>query len=149
MVFFSLKQLRISNEGVMINMSETIRIITYGNVNSTNTSEDNSRSLDINGLPFLEFGTEASTNSTNLAESKGIGQFEVKVETLEAEMAHLIDVVERLLIRAENKNNGEIVLDEIELSVEINGEGKISLLGNGAQAGGKGAIKLKFKRQQK
>lgn len=135
----------------MINMSETIRIITYGNVNSTNTntSEDNSRSLDINGLPFLEFGTEASTNSTNLAESKGIGQFEVKVETLEAEMAHLIDVVERLLIRAENKNNGEIVLDEIELSVEINGEGKISLLGNGAQAGGKGAIKLKFKRQQK
>ena len=32
----------------MINMSETIRIITYGNVNSTNTSEDNSRSLDIN-----------------------------------------------------------------------------------------------------
>ena len=135
----------------MINMSETIRIITYGNVNSTNTntSEDNSRSLDINGLPFLEFGTEASTNSTNLAESKGIGQFEVKVETLEVEMAHLIDVVERLLIRAENKNNSEITLDEIELSVEINGEGKISLLGNGAQAGGKGAIKLKFKRQQK
>ena len=133
----------------MINMSETIRIITYGNVNSTNTSEDNLRSLDINGLPFLEFGTEASTNSTNSAESKGIGQFEVKVETLEAEMAHLIDVVERLLIRAENKNNGEIALDEIELSVEINGEGKISLLGNGAQAGGKGAIKLKFKRQQK
>ena len=133
----------------MINMSETIRIITYGNVNSTNTSEDNSRSLDINGLPFLEFGTEASTNSTNSAESKGIGQFEVKVETLEAEMAHLIDVVERLLIRAENKNNSEIALDEIELSVEINGEGKISLLGNGAQAGGKGAIKLKFKRQQK
>ena len=133
----------------MINMSETIRIITYGNVNSTNTSEDNLRSLDINGLPFLEFGTEASTNSTNSAESKGIGQFEVKVETLEAEMAHLIDVVERLLIRAENKNNSEIALDEIELSVEINGEGKISLLGNGAQAGGKGAIKLKFKRQQK
>ena len=133
----------------MINMSETIRIITYGNVNFTNTSEDNSRSLDINGLPFLEFGTEASTNSTNSAESKGIGQFEVKVETLEVEMAHLIDVVERLLIRAENKNNSEIALDEIELSVEINGEGKISLLGNGAQAGGKGAIKLKFKRQQK
>ena len=48
-----------------------------------------------------------------------------------------------------NKNNSEIALDEIELSVEINGEGKISLLGNGAKAGGKGAIKLKFKRQQK
>jgi len=40
-------------------------------------------------------------------------------------------------------------LDEIELSVEVNGEGKISILGNGAQAGGKGAINLKFKRQQR
>ena len=101
------------------------------------------------GLPYLEFATEASTNSSNSTESKGFGEFEVKVKTLETEMSHLIDVVERLLIRAENKNNGEIALDEIELSVEINGEGKISLLGNGAQAGGKGAIKLKFKRQQK
>ena len=151
MVFFSLKQLRISNEGVIINMSETIRIVTYGNVNSTNIDvrEGNSKSLDISGMPFLEFATEASTNSTNSAESKGIGEFEVKVETLEAEMAHLIDVVERLLIKAENKSNSEIALDEIELLVEINGEGKISLLGNGAQAGGKGAIKLKFKRQLK
>jgi hypothetical protein len=37
-------------------------------------------------------------------------------------------------------------LDEIELSVEINGEGQMSILGTGGKAGGKGAIKLKFKR---
>lgn len=64
-------------------------------------------------------------------------------------MSHLIDVVERLLTRAEKQSRNEIALDEIELSVEVNGEGKISILGNGAQAGGKGAIKLKFKRQQR
>jgi hypothetical protein len=39
-------------------------------------------------------------------------------------------------------------LDEIELSVEINGEGKVSLIGSGAKAGGKGAITLKFKRTE-
>ena len=130
-------------------MSETIRIITYGDVNSTNTNvaEDNSKSIDVGGLPFLEFATETSTNSSNPTENKRIGEFEVKVETLEAEMGHLIDVVERLLTRAEEKKDSEIALDEIELSVEINGEGKISLLGSGAQAGGKGGIKLKFKRQ--
>ena len=53
------------------------------------------------------------------------------------------------LIRAEEKPHSEIALEQIELSVEINGEGKISILGNGAQTGGKGAIKLKFKRQPK
>ena len=41
------------------------------------------------GLPYLEFATEASTNSSNSTESKGIGEFEVKVGTLDAEMSHL------------------------------------------------------------
>jgi hypothetical protein len=36
-------------------------------------------------------------------------------------------------------------LDEIELSVEVNGEGQLSLLGSGSKLGGKGAITLKFK----
>jgi hypothetical protein len=39
-------------------------------------------------------------------------------------------------------------LDEIELSVEINGEGQVSLIGTGTKVGGKGAIKLKFKRSE-
>ena len=38
-------------------------------------------------------------------------------------------------------------LDEIELSVEINSEGKVSLFGIGGKAGGKGAMTLKFKRR--
>ncbi|MDF5711051.1 MAG: hypothetical protein PUP90_26115 [Nostoc sp. S4] len=39
-------------------------------------------------------------------------------------------------------------LDEIELSVEISTEGEVKLIGNGAKAVSKGAIKLKFKRQE-
>ncbi|NES02733.1 MAG: hypothetical protein F6K22_07660 [Okeania sp. SIO2F4] len=41
-------------------------------------------------------------------------------------------------------------LDEIELSVEISEKGELKLFGAGALASGTtGAIKLKFKRQQK
>jgi hypothetical protein len=40
---------------------------------------------------------------------------------------------------------GGMELDEIELMVEVNGEGQLGLLGNGGRAGGKGAITLKFK----
>ena len=131
-------------------MSDTIRVITYGNINAPATdNKDGSKSIDAGGMPFPQFETETPSESANETEIKGIAEFEVKVDTLEAEMGHLIDVVERLLTRAEQKTRSEIALDEIELSVEVNGEGKISVLGTGAQAGGKGAIKLKFKRQQR
>ncbi len=131
-------------------MSDTIRFITYGNINAPTTdNKDSSRSIDSAPMPFLEFEGETPSESANETGTKGIGEFEVEVDTLEAEMGHLIDVVERLLTRAEQKSHSEIALDEIELSVEVNGEGKISVLGTGAQAGGKGAIKLKFKRQQR
>jgi hypothetical protein len=49
----------------------------------------------------------------------------------------------------EAKHNAEdlggMELNEIELMVEVNGEGQFSLLGNGGKAGGKGAMTLKFK----
>lgn len=37
---------------------------------------------------------------------------------------------------------------ELELSVEVNGEGQLSLLGSGTKVGGSGALTLKFKRSQ-
>ncbi|MBW4429618.1 MAG: hypothetical protein KME50_35985 [Nostoc desertorum CM1-VF14] len=75
---------------------------------------------------------------------------EVSVSKLEQEMAQFLHSVSRLFQRAEveAKKTSGMRLDEIELSVEINGEGKVSLIGNGAKAGGKGAITLKFKRQE-
>ena len=38
-------------------------------------------------------------------------------------------------------------LDEIELSVEVNCEGQLSLLGSGTKVGGSGAMTLHFKKK--
>lgn len=44
-----------------------------------------------------------------------------------------------------NQQSG-LQLDEVELSVEITGEGQVNILGNSGKLGNKGAVKLKFKR---
>ena len=63
-------------------------------------------------------------------------------------MRHFLQSVGRIFNDAERQTTQSpgMRLDEIELSVEINGEGEVKLLGTGGKAGGKGAIKLKFKR---
>ncbi len=75
---------------------------------------------------------------------------EITVEKLEQEMTHFLQVVGRLFSRAEQEaaRKPGMQLDEIELSVEISGEGKVMLVGTGAKAAGKGAITLKFKRAE-
>jgi hypothetical protein len=74
----------------------------------------------------------------------------VSAQKLEQEMSHFLQVVGRLFSRAEQqaKVNSGMQLEEIELSVEISGEGEVKLIGSGAKASGKGAIKLTFKRQE-
>ena len=78
---------------------------------------------------------------------------QVDAEKLEQEMSRFLLVVDKVFTRAEeetqvksSKKSG-MQLDEIELTVEINGEGQVKLLGNGIKAGGKGGIKLTFKRK--
>ncbi|MDZ8050400.1 MAG: hypothetical protein RMX68_009775 [Aulosira sp. ZfuVER01] len=74
----------------------------------------------------------------------------VSAQKLEQEMSHFLQVVGRLFSRAEQqaKVNSGMQLEEIELSVEISAEGEVKLIGSGAKASGKGAIKLTFKRQE-
>lgn len=74
----------------------------------------------------------------------------VSAEKLEKNMTSFLQVVGRLFSRAEQeaKVNSGMQLDEIELSVEISGEGEVKLIGSGVKTGGKGAIKLTFKRQE-
>ncbi|MHC5611953.1 MAG: Pepco domain-containing protein [Nostoc sp.] len=91
-----------------------------------------------------DWGDETETNG-----KKALGDaVRVSVDKLEQEMSHFLQVVGQMFQRAEQQVNAlsGIQLDEIELSVEISGEGEVKLIGNGAKAGGKGAIKLKFKR---
>ncbi|MBH8552080.1 hypothetical protein I8751_06780 [Nostocaceae cyanobacterium CENA357] len=72
----------------------------------------------------------------------------VSAEKLEQNMTGFLQVVGRLFSRAEQQVNSKMQLEEIELSVEISGEGEVKLIGSGAKASGKGAIKLTFKRQE-
>ncbi|MEP6515802.1 Pepco domain-containing protein [Microcoleus vaginatus] len=133
---------------------ETIRIVTSDIPGESPqvVTADGGKSLGMGGAPFLDM--EPPSNSSQRPKvPDATGEFRihnVSVETLEQEMAHLLAVVDRLLIRSEEKRarKSKMELEEIELSVEINGQGQISIIGNGAAAGGKGAIKLKFKREQ-
>ena len=78
-------------------------------------------------------------------ETKNQGRAPVKTEKLKQEMDKFLQVIEYVFDHA-NKPLTNMQLDELQLSVEVNGEGQVSLLGLGAKAGSKGAITLKFKR---
>jgi hypothetical protein len=89
--------------------------------------------------------SEARRDYREADESRGV---EVSVSALEQKMSHFLQSVSRIFHKAEEQENQSLGmrLDEIELSVEISGKGEVKLLGTGGEAGGKGAIKLKFKR---
>jgi hypothetical protein len=100
-------------------------------------------------VEVLVGGEETKTPDTKIVENA----VQVDAEKLEQEMSRFLLVVDKVFTRAEEqtqvktgKKSG-MQLDEIELTVEINGEGQVKLLGSGAKAGGKGGIKLTFKRK--
>ncbi len=71
----------------------------------------------------------------------------IPVETLKQQMMGLLQVVTQVFDQAEAHQRPGMELDEVELTVEVNGEGQVSLLGSGGKMGGKGGITLKFKRK--
>ena len=78
-------------------------------------------------------------------DTKSQGRAPVKTEKIKQEMDKFLQVIEYVFDHT-NKPLTNMQLDELQLSVEVNGEGQVSLLGFGAKAGSKGAITLKFKR---
>jgi hypothetical protein len=71
---------------------------------------------------------------------------QVDVSKLKGEMKGFLKAMREMLDEADPPE-AKIRLDEVELSVEINGEGQVSLFGVGGKAGGKGAMTFKFKRK--
>ena len=126
---------------------ETIRIVTYNPPEAEPEQESIDGSKDLGtGATFLDIEVPEETHPPD--GTKGpVRVSEVSVETLEREMGRLIDVVERLVNRAPDRPKSGMQLEEIELSVEIDGRGKVSLVGSGLDMGAKGAVKLKFKRK--
>ena len=100
-----------------------------------------------------ENGSKDATSSGNpfkrVVSAVGVPKaVKVSTQKLEAEMSKFLQVVSGVFSRAEKQVNPQsgLKLDEIEVSVEINGEGEVKLLGTGGKAGSKGGITLKFKR---
>jgi len=63
---------------------------------------------------------------------------------LKTQMNGLLQVVSDVFEQATQQR--DLLLDEVELSVEINAQGQVSIMGNGGSLSDKGGIKLKFKR---
>lgn len=63
---------------------------------------------------------------------------------LKTQMSGLLQVVGQVFDQASHQTG--LQLDEVELSVEINAQGQVSIMGSGGSLSDKGAIKLKFKR---
>ena len=71
----------------------------------------------------------------------------VSAEKLQQGMVDFVSVIGKVLQQT-TAQTGELTgleLNEIEIQVEVNGEGQLSLLGSGGKAGMKGAMTLKFK----
>lgn len=87
-----------------------------------------------------DYGSEQSDGATGRKRSR------LSADDLKQNMGEFLDVVEDAFEKAQKPKSG-MRLEEVELLVEINGKGQISLLGTGGEAGAKGAIVLKFKRK--
>ncbi|MCG8365184.1 MAG: hypothetical protein MJA27_17875 [Pseudanabaenales cyanobacterium] len=77
----------------------------------------------------------------------GLKEVRLPVSQLEQNMAQFLRLVGRLFKQVDQQIGSEsgMKLDEVELSVEISGEGEVKLIAGG-KATGKGAITLKFTR---
>ncbi|MEL4895618.1 Pepco domain-containing protein [Crocosphaera sp. Alani8] len=105
------------------------------------------KKLDTEGTRSSEdFGGTLGSRSEITTEIVGIQRTEIELEKLKAEMKGFIGAMREILDEADPPNS-QMRLEEVELSVEVNGEGKVSLLGIGGKAGGKGAMTFKFKRK--
>lgn len=75
----------------------------------------------------------------------------VSVDKLETELSRFLQLIGKVFHHVEEQVNEQtgFKLDEVELCVEITGEGEIKLLGTGINTSTKGGITLKFKRDEK
>lgn len=103
---------------------------------------------------------EADETSVSLDGEKGWGEevrkrisslkeVRLPVSQLEQNMAQFLRLIGRLFKQVDQEigSESDMKLDEVELSVEISGEGEVKLVAGG-KATGKGAIKMKFTRNK-
>ena len=111
-----------------------IWIIT--NENSTSEIEQNASSKG-----FFDDDPQTEDNQEDSASI-------VPVNTLQENLAKLLNNIDESLANInEQDTKSGFKIEEIELSVGINGKGKVGIWGIGAEAGSNASIKLKLKRK--
>lgn len=84
------------------------------------------------------------------------GRVAVPVAQLREQVGQMVGMVAAVFDQADRQvappaglptPDRRLQLEEIELTVEVNAEGQLGILGNGGKLGGKGGIKLKFVRK--
>lgn len=89
------------------------------------------------------WGAPAQEEIVKVAKRKRVP---IDAKALKTQMDGLLQIVGDLFGEAEQQTG--MTLNEVELSVEINAEGQVSLVGNGGKLGNTGGITLKFLRPQ-
>ncbi len=93
-----------------------------------------------------DIGARFNSNVADAVRALSRKRTPVDAAMLKAQMNGLLKVVGELFEQAEQQTG--MPLKEVELSVEINAEGKVSLVGSGGSIGNKGGITLKFAPRQ-
>ena len=109
------------------------------------TSEENESVIEKNGSSKGFFDDDPQTDEDQDINSSSL----VPVSTLRDNLAQLLNNIDESLAQInqqEAKSGFEI--DEIELSVGINGKGKVGLWAVSAEAGSNASMKLKLKRKK-
>jgi hypothetical protein len=112
----------------------TLWIITEVEPDRTEVKRGSRSSDDIGG----SFGTPLSETTPSRK------RIPINAAALKTEMDSLLQVVSEVFDQAQQQTG--LQLNEVELTVEINAEGQVSILGNGVKLANKGGITLKFKR---
>lgn len=121
-------------------MSDTIELWVVAEAESEVPAETGSRDGGYTGPSFGDRGDRATEKLISLTRKR----VPVDVALLKKQMNGMMQVVDELFIQSEVQT--KMQLDEVELKVEINAEGQLSLVGNGGKLGNTGGMTLKFNR---
>lgn len=125
---------------------DSLWIITEEVAETSTTTISGARSSGDTGGLLGRKTTEEQIIVTKEKDKLVITRRKVEVTKLKQEMRGFIQAMRECLDEADDPDS-KIRLDEVEVSVEVNGEGQLSLFGTGGKVGGKGSLTFKFKRQ--
>jgi hypothetical protein len=110
-------------------------------------TEEVEETVEIDGQRGGSYTSSGWSDTTeNVKISSRRQRVSLDAQALKAQMESMLIIVNDLFSQADIQTG--LRLDEVELSVEINAEGQISIVGNGGKIGNTGGITLKFTRPE-